>query len=349
MTVREIAELANVSIGTVDRVLYHRGRVSAATKKRIEDIIERYQFTPNPVARSLKRNRPYRFCALLPRRNQDSGYWEQVLDGMHSSESIVAPLGVETEIIEYDRYNIAAFHEAAAIVLDKKPDGLIFAPLMPDTTRYFITQVQTEGIPYIFIDADVPGLKPLCVIGQDPFKGGYFAGKLMRLFSGATDKTIAVLDAHGEDYHIRQRRDGFLRYCAEHSMPTVVDEYSGCRGTELPTAAVEAFLGEHRNLAGIFVTNSMVHRVAEVLRTQPAAAPPDFFVIGYDLIPANRRFLQEGGISAIISQHPEEQGRQALLNLYRSVVLDQEIVPKIDIPINVYMKENIPPENYGNL
>jgi transcriptional regulator with XRE-family HTH domain len=46
MTVHEIAELAGVSIGTVDRVLHKRGRVSAATKARVEAVIEKYQFTP---------------------------------------------------------------------------------------------------------------------------------------------------------------------------------------------------------------------------------------------------------------------------------------------------------------
>ncbi|MDR2363353.1 MAG: LacI family DNA-binding transcriptional regulator, partial [Spirochaetaceae bacterium] len=79
MTVKEIAELAKVSIGTVDRVIYRRGRVAAVTKARIEAIIEKYQFTPNPIARRLKRNRAYRFCAFLPRRDQDAGYWGQAL------------------------------------------------------------------------------------------------------------------------------------------------------------------------------------------------------------------------------------------------------------------------------
>jgi len=40
MTVKEIAELAGVSIGTVDRVLHSRGRVSRSTRERIETIIK---------------------------------------------------------------------------------------------------------------------------------------------------------------------------------------------------------------------------------------------------------------------------------------------------------------------
>jgi len=82
MTVYEIAALAGISIGTVDRVLHKRGRVSAATRAKVEAIIEQYQFTPNPVARRLKKNRPYRFCALIPKRDQDAGYWGQIIAGI---------------------------------------------------------------------------------------------------------------------------------------------------------------------------------------------------------------------------------------------------------------------------
>jgi hypothetical protein len=39
---------------------------------------------------------------------------------------------------------------------------------------------------------------------------------------------------------------------------------------------------------------------------------------------------------------PEEQGRQALLNLYRSLVLEQPVSSKIEISLGGYFRENIP-------
>jgi hypothetical protein len=53
-------------IETADRILYQRVRASAATRLKAKEIIETNQFTPNPIARRLKRNRLYRFCALIP-------------------------------------------------------------------------------------------------------------------------------------------------------------------------------------------------------------------------------------------------------------------------------------------
>jgi LacI family transcriptional regulator len=340
MTVKEIAALSGVSVGTVDRVIYRRGRVSAETKKRIEAIIEQYQFTPNPIARRLKLNRAYRFCAFLPRRDQDAGYWGQALEGIQEGAREISPLGVETKIIEYDRYSVKGFHRAVDSMLAEKPDGIILSPVMPEKIKTLITKIRSSEIPYVFFDADLPGADPLCAIGQDSFRGGYLAGRLMHLLAGKITKPAAVLDAHGEDYHITRRRDGFLRYATEQGFSTVVWEYSGYKGLELPADEVAVFLREHPDLMGIFITNCMAHRVAEAERRQKGREP--CILVGYDLIPKNRELLRDGGIDAIIAQRPEEQSRLALLNLYRHIVLEQRIPSKVEIPLDVYFKENIP-------
>jgi transcriptional regulator with XRE-family HTH domain len=75
MTLREIAEAAGISIGTVDRVLHGRGRVSAATKEKVEALIAESDYKPNLVARQLKLNRHYSFACLIPSLGEDSGYW----------------------------------------------------------------------------------------------------------------------------------------------------------------------------------------------------------------------------------------------------------------------------------
>ena len=339
MTIIEIAELAGVSIGTVDRVLHKRGRVSAATKARVEAIIKKYNFTPNPIASRLKLNRPYRFCALVPRRDQDAGYWKQIIMGIERAAGEIKPMGVETQIIEFDRYDSAAFEKACEAIIAEKHEGLLFAPIMPERTRPFVERCQAENIPYVFFDTDMPETSPLCVIGQDPFKGGYLAGRLFHLFAGKISMPIAILDAHGEDYHITRRRDGFLRYAEEHDFPVIVQEYSDYKGIEISVEEIALFLEEHPKLSGIFITNCMAHRVVEAAagRRQNERF---FLVIGYDLISENHRLLLEGRIDAIISQRPEEQGREALLTLFHSVVLGQAVETKREIPLDVYIREN---------
>lgn len=52
-TIKEIAEKAGVSIGTVDRVLHNRGMVNAQTKERVETVMKELNYRPNQVAQGL--------------------------------------------------------------------------------------------------------------------------------------------------------------------------------------------------------------------------------------------------------------------------------------------------------
>jgi LacI family transcriptional regulator len=131
-----------------------------------------------------------------------------------------------------------------------------------------------------------------------------------------------------------------LRYAGEQGFSTVVREYSGYKGVEISVDEIAVFLEDNPDLAGVFITNCMAHRVAEAAKRQKRKRP--FLLVGYDLIPKNRELLRNGGIDAIISQRPEEQGRQALLNLYRHIVLEQPVPQKVEIPLDVYIKENVP-------
>ncbi|MGN1151791.1 MAG: LacI family DNA-binding transcriptional regulator, partial [Lachnospiraceae bacterium] len=46
-TIKEIASLAGVSRGTVDRVLNHRGAVSPQTEQKIWEIVQALDYKPN--------------------------------------------------------------------------------------------------------------------------------------------------------------------------------------------------------------------------------------------------------------------------------------------------------------
>lgn len=52
---KDIARLAGVSIGTVDRVLHGRGRVSAQNVARIEALVRDRGYRPNVFASRLSR------------------------------------------------------------------------------------------------------------------------------------------------------------------------------------------------------------------------------------------------------------------------------------------------------
>ena len=56
-TIKDIATLAGVSKGTVDRVLHNRGKVSEEALDKVNKILKEIDFQPNPIARNLKNNK----------------------------------------------------------------------------------------------------------------------------------------------------------------------------------------------------------------------------------------------------------------------------------------------------
>ena len=65
-TIQDLAKYSNVSVGTIDRVLHNRGKVSPDKKKKIEEAIEYLNFNPNFLASTLALGKQFVICSLLP-------------------------------------------------------------------------------------------------------------------------------------------------------------------------------------------------------------------------------------------------------------------------------------------
>ncbi len=346
ITIREIAAKAGVSIGTVDRVLHNRGRVSTETREKIEALVKKFGYKPNPLARHLKLKKEYHFFILSPYRDEDSGYWGMVFNGIQRAAEELSPFGIRISFKEFDRYSRDSFWNTARSISPDDCDGLLLAPIMPSEMIRWILELP-PSIPYVFFDATLPETSPITEIGQDPYSGGFLAGKLLCLFALRERGTYCVIAPHSEDYHIKRRIEGFLAFWAnrEGYWPEV-RTCADMDHRETREEFLNTLLKDIPDPKGIFVANASVHSVAETLNKGNLSHIP---IIGYDLVPENERLLREGLIDVLISQRPAYQGYQAVYQLYRHVVLQQEIQKKIPVPIHLYFKENLLPESSPDL
>ncbi len=351
ITVKEIARLAGVSIGTVDRVLHDRGGVSTETKEKIGEIIESMGYRPDLVARQLSLNKAYTLRAILPRADQDSGYWSLCLAGLRRVErELFAPYRARLRIDEFDRYDSGAFLRLLDDVVREPGDGLLFAPVLPNELLAALERLSSRGgaTPYAFFDCEVPGASPVASVIQDPERGGRLAGRLMSLLAPSSGRFVA-LSAHAGDRHIAHRIDGFRAYFAQAEGPAREIESYECRDLESPHDR-DGFLSDlfagRSDIAGVLVANSSGHFVGDWLAERGLKA--GLALVSWDLVPANARALREGRIDCVLSQRPAEQAREALTRLFKSVVEGPAPAEggagelETPIPLDVYFKENIP-------
>lgn len=327
ITIEEIAKIAGVSIGTVDRALHDRGRVSDATKKAILEIAKEYGYKPNAVARSLKFSKTHKLGILLPSLREESGLWNSAKIGIEKAGKELENLSIEIIYEEFDSFNLQSFQSALKNLLSKNIKGLITIPGNNETLSLFFNNLT---IPYIFIGSTLPGTQPLTCINQNHFKSGYVAGRALALFcpQGKVFRTLC-LNKESDNQIIKERRRGVFEYFS--------DSDSSISSISLDNFDKDSVLNALKDMDGIIVLNSKVYKIAEAFKGCKNHRP---VIIGYNDIPLNKDAIMNEYIDCIISQRIEEQGYYAMRNLCRKIVLGQDVEQTIDMKIEIIIKEN---------
>ena len=338
VSVKEIARLASVSIGTVDRVLHNRGRVAKKTEDKIKKIIKDLNYKPDVFARNLKLAKTWNFGVLMPRVDQDSRYWFLPHEGIESAINELSPLKIKVHYYFFNKYDDDSFLHSCEKTLKAELDGLIIAPVLGKAAKKFISCVPGD-LPYVFFDSFVPGAKPLTVIGQDSLRAGRLAASLMCLLVPAGGD-LAIIRSLPWDYHIEQRVNGFLDYfkSRKHYSMKVYDIQNYENGTLLGNV-ISRIKSSHSDLKGIFVSNANTYPFVQSLI--PAGKEKKIAVIGFDLIRENVHLLKAGKIDFLISQKPKIQGYQSIYSLYRHLILNEPVEKELLVSLEIINKENI--------
>ena len=330
MTINEIAEKAGVSIGTVDRVIHKRGRVSKETVARIEKIIRDSGFRPNPLARQLALKKPLRIAVLLPKLTSDSSYWKLIYSGIMRAVEDLKLLSMETVLVEFSRDKDGDFLKKASLISTQDFDALILAPVVAEEVWKSLTLF--SNIPYVFVDSPLPDGDPISTVAQDPYQGGFCAGRMMDLLSPRAKK-IFCLQMHSGTYNLKERAKGFSGYFSRKKIICMTENITT---KESADRFIKSVLDE--NPDGIFLPDNSSYRFAEYCKEN--GIEKSFTLVGYDLMKKNMQYLKEGLIDCLLSQQAEQQGYEAVKAIYRKVT-DGNVVKNISMPITIHFKENI--------
>ena len=330
MTINEIAEKAGVSIGTVDRVIHNRGRVSPETISKVKKIIKDSGFTPNPLARQLALNKPVRIGVLLPKLKSDSAYWNLIYSGIQKAIDELKLLAMEVCLIEFARDKKGDFLLKAKETEKADFQALIIAPIMADEVKESLHLF--SNIPYVFVDSPLPGSQALSTVAQNPYSGGLCAGRMMKLLSPAAKK-IFCIQMHSGTYNLNERAKGFSDFYNDKKIINITENFSNHKSAE---TFIKEILSQKPD--GIFLPDNSSYMFARYCKENHIEKK--FSLVGYDLMKENKKFLKEGFIDCLLSQGAEEQGYEAVKSIYQKII-NGNVIKSISMPITIYFKENI--------
>ena len=338
-TLNEIARRANVSVGTVDRVIHNRGRVSEVTREKVLRLIEELDYRPNVLARNLSLKKTFNFGVLTPSPEQDGRYWELPLTGVRKALEELRVYNVHLLFFHYDKYSEDSFRQICQNVRKdiEKLDGLLIAPVLSKASEQFICRLPKE-IPYVFFDSYIPDSQCLTYIGQESYQSGILAANLMTMkFESGKIGVFRVLPV---DYHIEDRVRGFQSVIQQNSRYTILTlDVNRQIDTQVFDHVSERLIDEHPDIQGIFVPSACTHQVADILIKRNRAG--NVTLIGYDLVEENRKHLKNGVIDFIISQSPTLQGYQGIYSLFKHIILNEPVESKLVVPMDILTSDNV--------
>ncbi|MBN2511256.1 MAG: LacI family DNA-binding transcriptional regulator [Spirochaetales bacterium] len=334
ITIKEIAEMAGVSIGTVDRVIHKRGRVSPETIKRVNTIIKEKGYVPNIQARNLVLSKHYQIKVLMPYPQQDNGFWSRPAAGVDRAQKELAMFRVQTEKLFFDRYSEKDFIKKSKEAIASSPDGILIAPVLTESAIEFCQSIPPH-ISLVLFDTPLPGVAPLCFIGQNAYYSGKTCAHLLQ-YLVKDGRHIAAVQIIPADVHIQQRINGFCSFFAHKYQPRIFFIYHQDDKKE-QRELLDKILNDGEKTEAVFVSNASVYNIAEEI----AVRGLDIKIIGYDLTDTNRKLLEEQKIDFLISQCPDQQAYLGIRQLYRHLVIKEPVENQIIMPIDIIASENL--------
>ncbi|MFD2245902.1 LacI family DNA-binding transcriptional regulator [Pontibacter ruber] len=340
--IKDIAERANVSTGTVDRVLHNRGRVAEDVRQRVTKIAEELNYEPNLLARTLVNNKVYHIAAIIPDPKADS-YWQAPKSGIDKAEEELKRYGIRVTHFIYDSLDAASFTRAAGKVEELAFDGILVAPIFYRESLAFLNKWKSSKVPFVQFNTHIPAYEPLMYIGQDSYQSGVLAGKLMHY--GCREKATFVVAHIEEDIqnstHLIHKEQGFVDYFSSHGQEgfyTVIQKDLKATAQHTIAQQLDSLFEEETQIKGIFVTNSKANIVATYLQKRQIT---HVRLIGYDLIEKNLHFLNSETIDFLINQNPKGQGYWGIYGLADHLVFKKKNNPIKYLPLDIITKENL--------
>lgn len=238
-TIRDVAKLANVAVGTVSRYM-NGAQIKVENKVKIDVAIKALDFKPNLIARTLKTNKTHNIGVIIP--------------GLSDIYSTTIVKSIEEELY-HKGYNIFVCDsrgnpdlemEKVGILLDKMVDGLIIHPSREDISYL---QEFKKQVPIVTLDILGKGFECDQVL-TDNVNATYVVTEWL---INNNHKKIAIITGGSKTFTAAERLKGYERALEDYGF-TLEDQYvkaqdfsekSGFEGltqfmklTEPPTAII---------------------------------------------------------------------------------------------------------------
>jgi LacI family transcriptional regulator len=209
LTIKDIARELGLSISTVSKALSDSYEISEKTKKLVNDYAEKHNYSPNPIAKSLKQGHSKSIGIVVS--TIDNTFFSQVISGI---ESVAYSKGYNVIITQtHESYDLEVRN--AKHLTFRSVDGILISLSAETQDIEHLKALQRKGLPIVFFDRVSADLETHKVIA-DNFKGAY-EGTTHLVNSGY--KRIAHITSSLNLSISRERLAGYKKALEDNGVP----------------------------------------------------------------------------------------------------------------------------------
>jgi LacI family transcriptional regulator len=299
-TIRDVARLADVSIGTASKALNANGRLRQETRDKVMRVAREIGYRPNDLAQSLHRNKSMTVGII-----SNDSFGRFTLPIVEALEEQLADRGIAIFMCNATD-DPARERQHLDQLLGKRIDGLVVTARRADKRAPIGAFVHGLPVIYVFSQADDPN--SLSLVPDD--EGG--ARLAVNHLASLGKKRIAHVTGPERFEAVRLRHRGYSAALSQAGLPEVPELYlSGAWSEEWGRKAVATLFDRGAMPPdAIFCGNDQIARgIADELRDRSIRVPGDVAIVGFDnwdvMVEASRPPLSS------IDMNLEALGREA--------------------------------------
>ena len=318
VTIYDIAQKAGVSVGTVNRALSDKPRISPATKKLVLNTAKDLGYKVNPAAQGLRRAQ-IRIGAVLFCPIEE--YVDSIILGIMSAASDLEKYNVLVDVKKIDyKNNKDSILKTQDLIMHYAKNNyhgiVLFMSAINDEMRELsslIDDLTEQNIVFATVANDIPYCKRKIHVGCNAFMAGQMAAQLLELSCKGDD--VALLVTSNDSPVNTQYIEGFMDYSGN-DLFSSVKIYEHYDDENKVITIIDTMLQENPNFKGIYMTTAaspIACRYIEELNKN------DLIIITTDLLSETPDILTKKTAVATIFQNPYRQGRNVIKYTYRYI------------------------------
>jgi len=332
----QIAELAGVSIGTVDRALHGRPGINDETRQRVLDVAKSIGYRPNLAARSLSTGRRIRIGICVPQEIRY--FYNELWAGIQEEVGRYTDRGIEfvlRPIPGLGKGERPAFRE----IVDSRVQGVVITPGNPIAMTPLIDAAEASGVRVVCVSTDAPRSQRSCIACVEPRLSGLIAGELMAKFVSPGSR-VAIITGMLRTVDHREKTEGFTgsfpEFCEGGSVAATIEAHEDPDESFNKTCKL---LKRVPSLAGIYVNTVNCLPVCRALSAARSAG--GVRLIATDLFREMVPYFAGGTIDASMHQRPYRQGQLAVRSLAEHLLHDTELPKTQYLNPGIILRSNL--------